>query len=37
VPVIGVAASNVNIDLKLHTVKVGANFKFDLFGLFSGQ
>jgi outer membrane immunogenic protein len=36
-PVIGAAASNVNIDLKLHTVKVGANFKFDLFGLFSGQ
>ena len=36
VPVFNVPASDTNIDLKLHTVKVGANFKFDWGGLFSG-
>jgi outer membrane immunogenic protein len=37
VPLLGVAPPSANVDLKLHTVKVGANFKFDLAGLFSGR
>jgi outer membrane immunogenic protein len=37
VPVFNVPASDVNIGLKVHTVKLGANFKFDFGGLFSGR